>query len=425
MKHQESTLEKTEVPPFDKDRQALILGQLARIQSSRAFGNSARAKEFLSYVVKHALESQTEFLKERAIGVELFHRDPAYVASDDPIVRVQASEVRRRLGEYYAEEERAPEVRIEIPVGSYIPKFRWRPLPDAVPSPDKVLVVERKSLSPKLRQWRIAMLAIIMLLVVSALVIATRKHARKSSSFDAFWAPVFATTEPVLICAPSPVAYELDGDLYAKAGRANDSQVEQTSTPLQLEPETQLKWKEVYPVVDELVNKDDAYVAVELTALFEGIHKTSQVRIGRDFNYEDLRNSPAILLGAFNNPWTIRMTSDLPIGFTLGNKDDYIEEKGGQRRIWRTGEGTKNLKDFALVVRLVNSKTGQFLVIIGGIGMVGTQAAGAFVSQPDELEAALRSAPAGWEKKNLEVVIETDVIDGSASPPRLAAMKTW
>ncbi len=91
---------------FDKNQRAIILGQLARIKNSRAFGTSARAKEFFSYVVEQAVEGHTENLKERAIGVGLFDRAPSYMTGEDPIVRVQAAEVRKRLAVYYTEEER-------------------------------------------------------------------------------------------------------------------------------------------------------------------------------------------------------------------------------------------------------------------------------------------------------------------------------
>jgi len=77
------------------------------------------------------------------------------------------------------------------------------------------------------------------------------------------------------------------------------------------------------------------------------------------------------------------------------------------------------------VARIQNSKTGQFLVILGGVGMVGTEAAGRFVSRQGDLDAALRVAPAGWQSRNLEMVLESDVIDGSASTPQVVAVRVW
>jgi hypothetical protein len=192
---------------------------------------------------------------------------------------------------------------------------------------------------------------------------------------------------------------------------------------LQLDPGTPLKWKDLTALVDYSVNKDDAYVAADLSVLFTQIHKSSQVRIGQDFTYEDLRNAPAVLIGAFNNPWTMRVASELPFGFR--EQDGIIVERGGQGRAWRMEGDKRGTKDFAVVARVLNSKTGQFLVIVAGTGMAGTEAAGKFVSDQKEFETALRTIPHGWQEKNLEIVIESDVIDGSASPSRVVAVKTW
>src|ERR1035437_3956268 len=116
MNHQKSGPTATQSPNPSGNRHAEILDHLTQIQNSHAFCNSARSKEFLSYVVEQALAGHTEILKERSIGVDLFHRAPTYDTSEDPIVRVKAGEVRRRLAEYYAGEERAPELQIEIPL---------------------------------------------------------------------------------------------------------------------------------------------------------------------------------------------------------------------------------------------------------------------------------------------------------------------
>jgi hypothetical protein len=94
--------------------------------------------------------------------------------------------------------------------------------------------------------------------------------------------------------------------------------------------------------------------------------------------------------------------------------------------VWKASlEGHRGTKDFALIARLLNSKTGQFLVIVSGVGMVGTKAAGHFISHEEDLKTTLRSVPAGWERKNIEVVLETDVVNGFPSPPNAVAVKVW
>ena len=78
----------------DADELRLHLGELI---GSPAFSGSRRSGQFLQYVVEKAVAQQMDALKERTIGVEVFHRPPDYDTGEDAIVRVTASDVRRRL----------------------------------------------------------------------------------------------------------------------------------------------------------------------------------------------------------------------------------------------------------------------------------------------------------------------------------------
>jgi hypothetical protein len=435
MNLQESGQEATQFPDSGGNRHADVLGQLTQIQNSHAFCNSARSKEFLSYVVEQVLAGHTENLKERSIGVNLFHRAPSYDTGEDPIVRVKAGEVRRRLAEYYAAEEQAPQLQIELPVGSYVPKFHWRtapppPAPAAAPAPE-LEVVEQPPAPPKqFGNWKITGFAAALLIAGIAAMIVIRAYSHHPSALDLFWGPLSDTQQPVLICVPTPVSYAVSSDLYPKTplGQSGlyDSLAKRNVTPLQLDPETSIKWKEITPLVDFYVNKDDAYAAEELSAFFSREHRLTQMRLGNDYTYEDLQSSPAILVGAYNNPWINRVMSDLPIEFHESGEVLWIEDRTKPGQVWKASlEGRRGTKDFALVARLLHSKTGQFLVIISGVGMVGTKAAGRFISHEQDLETTLRAAPRGWERENLEVVLETDIVDGSPSPPRAVAIKVW
>src|ERR1019366_9366517 len=335
---------------------------------------------------------------------------------EDPMVRVKAGEVRRRLAEYYAAAEKAPELHIELPVGTYVPKFRWRVQPDPLPLAPELAVLEQPPMAPKQsgrrRVWEIATAVTI---VGIAAIFLVRTYYHRPSTLDLFWEPLSAAKQPVLICVPSPVAYAVNSDLYPKSPAANsgiyDSMAKRNTTPLRLAPEASIQWNELTPLTDFFVNRDDAYVAVELAAFLAQTHRPNQVRIGRDYTYEDLRNSPAVLIGAYNNPWIDRVMSDLPIGFRESGELLWIEDRTEPGQVWKASlEGRLGAKDFAVVARVLNSKTGQLPIIISGIGMVGTQAAGRTISREQDLKTALRSAPAGWERKNLEVVLETDVV---------------
>src|SRR5580693_1393157 len=127
-----------------------ILQTLDNILASPPFRNSSRSKQFLSYVVQHRLEGHDELLKERSIGADLFHRPADYATGDDPVVRVQAGEVRRRLEQYYREFSKACEVRIDLPIGTYVPEFH--------PAPAELPVAASAQLFPlhgPSRKWKV------------------------------------------------------------------------------------------------------------------------------------------------------------------------------------------------------------------------------------------------------------------------------
>lgn len=409
-----------------------VLEHLKRIQDSHSFCNSPRSKEFLSYVVEHGLHGQEELLKERSIGINLFQRNPDYITSDDPIVRVKAAEVRRRLAQYYSEEEETPEVRIEIPVGSYVPRFHWKQQPPPViPAVQGIEVVDPPLKRARTFSLRIgAGIAAALILIAIPAMVFLQAHNSRESALDRFWGPVAATKQTILICVPSPVGYAVNSALFLKSPMANSgvygSLAKRNTTPLQLDPNTALEWKDITPIPDFYVNKDDAYAAEELSTFFAREHRPAQIRLGSDYTYEDLRSSPAILVGAYNNPWIERVIYDLPIGFKESGEVLWIEDRTKPDQVWKASpDGRRGTKDYALVARILNSKTGQFLVIFSGVGMVGTKAAAGLISREEELEAALRNAPAGWENKNMEVVLETDIVEKSPSPPRAVAVRVW
>jgi hypothetical protein len=104
-----------------------------------------------------------------------------------------------------------------------------------------------------------------------------------------------------------------------------------------------------------------------------------------------------------------------------------IREEVAGGNVWTTHSGPHGdtLEDFAIVARLVDSKTGQFTVTVAGIGPRGTQAAGEFVTSARYLEEGLAGAPTGWQNRNLEVLLQTSVTDSMAGPPRVIGTYAW
>src|ERR1700730_9954597 len=125
---------------FSPERLGLVPDHLKDVFASKAFAGSKRAQDFLQLIVDHALAGRLDSLRERMIGAEMFGRSIDYDTANDAVVRVKATEVRRKLAQYYQESTKPPLVRIELPSGSYVPKFHWesraQSLTDPTPADD-------------------------------------------------------------------------------------------------------------------------------------------------------------------------------------------------------------------------------------------------------------------------------------------------
>src|SRR5579863_1379153 len=102
---------------------AVVREQLERLLAHPLFSNSKRYPALLAYAVDQTLRGNAAELKERSIGIEVFGRTPSYDANADPVVRITAGEVRKRLVQYYYDSAHDGELIIELPIGSYVPVF--------------------------------------------------------------------------------------------------------------------------------------------------------------------------------------------------------------------------------------------------------------------------------------------------------------
>jgi len=105
----------------------LVRHHLKEVIASRAFAGSKRTQDFLHLIVEHALKGDVDGLRERMIGAEMFGRPIGYDTGNDSVVRVKATELRKKLAEYYLETDKKSAVRFELPRGSYVPRFIFEP----------------------------------------------------------------------------------------------------------------------------------------------------------------------------------------------------------------------------------------------------------------------------------------------------------
>lgn len=101
----------------------LVREEVAKMVASQPFARGEKLCRFLRYIVEETLAGRTDNLKEYNIGVTVYERRPDYDTRSDATVRVEASRLRTKLIEYYAGPGAVSPIRIELPKGSYVPRF--------------------------------------------------------------------------------------------------------------------------------------------------------------------------------------------------------------------------------------------------------------------------------------------------------------
>jgi hypothetical protein len=401
------------------EEKAAIQEQVGRLLANSHFSQSRRFPSFLRYVVEKTLAGQEDALKERTLGVEIFGRRADYDTASDPIVRVTAAEIRKRIAQYYQDPGHESELRISLPPGSYIPQFH-RPetarqnggtQASIIPlTPALVLDAAPKEKPGRvsIRRWLWPATALVIALfgVGAAYLWESTQH----SPLNFFWGPVINSNEPVLFCVADQSEYS------AISLRDAEDPTRQTL----------LKDNLTAIVIDDL------NPIIRLAGLLQSSGKKYSLKGEGVTDLTDLRNGPTIFVGAFDNAWTLRLTR--PLRYHFANNADMTEFRivdstdPGRPRwvINRLQQMTTNdYRDFAIVARFTDSTTGKLAIVAAGVGRGGTKVAGEFLTEPANLAQLERAAAREGNKKNMEVVLSTQIIDGQPGTPKVEASYFW
>ena len=173
----------------------------------------------------------------------------------------------------------------------------------------------------------------------------------------------------------------------------------------------------------------DVITIARVAGVLQVLGKPYRIRAQSATSFADLRDGPVVLIGAFNNDWTIRLTGAQRFTFEQDADIRWIaDRRNPARKDWRVDLATplpRLTEDYALISRLVDPTTDRMLVVAAGLRGYGTTAAGEFLTTPEYLASMVKGAPRNWEHKNLQVVLATKVINGNSGPPRVVATNYW
>lgn len=412
-----------------------IREQLESIVRDPAFRSSKRSIQFLRYVVEQTLADAPEQIKERTIGVEVFGREPQYDTNEDHVVRTAAGELRKRLAIYYGEEKHRSELRISLVPGSYIPQFS---LPAQLPAAEldpgleiashadpaqSSAVIEPESVPreiPAAHAPASGMRKRLFVAVAAAVLLSVffgYRWVHSKNAEDLFWKPVLETPGPVLLAV---------GDVPNGPPTASTPEYSQESS---------------IPIVHKASSSNipfaDAVTMARVLGVLQVRGKDVIIRREGQSSFADLREGSVVLIGAFNNEWSLRLTRQLRYSLALDAEKHLIyikDAKNPSARTWswatdqpkdnQGAVGGPVLQDYALISRIWNSETGHVVIVIGGLYTYGTETAGEFLTDPQLMQEIAKKVPLADAHSNLQIVLATKVTDAAAGPPRILAVST-
>jgi hypothetical protein len=416
-----------------------LLQQLERIVSSKHFRNSKRYPSFLRFVVEQTLAGKTEELKERTLGTDVFARRSDYDTNADPIVRVTAGEIRKRIAQYYQEPGHENELRIDLPLGSYVPHFlpalhalhnepetrreQTEPLNILASVVDHQAAngeaIESAASEEAAKVHRLSatqLLSLCALLLLAAALLTgffLRNHSR-DEGINYFWKPVIASNNPALIVIGVHTLNERGEDLPVNT-RASSSSNQSESMLTSM-------------ISADMVPVSDIVSYSKVTDLLTRRSHVYQTKGSVDTTLEDLRHGPVILIGGLDNVWTKRLAASLRYSFYASDKaESEIRDNKDSAVVGKFNNmqpAIANSRDYAIVASYFDPTIEQHVLIVAGIGKTGTEAAAEFVTSNQDLSSWLKEAkvPAG---KNIEVILSTEILDGQAGPPHVIASSIW
>jgi hypothetical protein len=405
---------------------------LEEIVGGQAFRASHRSGRFLRYIVEQAIAGRFDSLKERVIGAELFARAPSYDTGQDAIVRVAASDVRRRLLQHYDQCVSASEFRIIIPQGSYIPEILHAGPPgaaalevdDAPPgaatSPASPSGHEKDlqglPVAPPIvpqsapsRMISLRWFFLVLLLAVSSLALCAilwRRSGRPQPAHAAAltippvsllpWSAFFGFPKLTHLITSDPDIFwiqRITGSPISVSDYANHVYLPAHNS---LTPE--MKQICLGSLRGDKSASVDTPIAVNIGNLAQRSSSRIDVHTARDVQFSDLKTDDNfIFLGSLrSDPWISLFNDQLDFQFVVseGSIDEVIRNvrpKPGEQSFYsQTAKGGATGQSFAIVAFVRNPDQDGQVLLLAGLNAEGTRAAGKLVTDLPRLSRALQ-----------------------------------
>jgi len=368
------------------------------ITESPTFKGSRRGQQFLRYVVEKVIEGRSDQLKERNLGVELFGRTPSYDTGEDAIVRVTASDVRKRLHQYYAGCGFTSSVRIELPSGSYIPEFR-EVAPELIPEPP-ALPPRAVPAEPARRQWRLLLIVLCAVAAVllggSAWQLRQRIQANRMSPGSLLpWSALLEPGRQIRVVLSDPDISTLQESFGFHITLSDYANLRYLPDGLSLDSDMR---RLVHALRGLDVALVDVPIAQRISEIAQARSRNVKTDNARSLKLADFRTDDSfVILGSpRSNPWSALYEDQLDFAFVYDEnyKREIIRNvrpKPGEPAAYiPTAKGGDTGQVFGILAFVRNLNQSGQVLLIAGTTAEATEAAGKLAADAALLSQTLR-----------------------------------
>jgi hypothetical protein len=436
--------------PWSEEQRRVILSELEQILNHPTFKASKRCLSLLEYLIQHALSGDIDSIKERTLGVEVFGRPADYDTNIDPIVRMTANEIRKRLAQYYHEPGIVHDLTVRLNAGTYIPQFDFASAPDkaastakeknavqALPiSVGKPVVVASKSSGSKSRTRRALLWAAVAICIVAAACTTYFLTRPVPTPQEQLWSPLMGKGRPIIISVGDWNYFASDPNWRESLAKLQTIMKthEIPRRPAPTMPKEQATLPNNMTVLQTdapMVPFVDANTAHSVSNWLVRHKNDTTLSIAPDQTYDDFQHGPVVVVGALDNPWFIILLSNFRYRYKFdpAQSSMYIEDaQNPTNREWGISSSrnfyySSSTTDYAIITRYYNNDGGNWIMGLSGLSMHGTEAASELLTNPAYNSMIPKELLSG--NKNFQIVVQTTVINGHLGTPKVIAVYTW
>lgn len=398
------------------------------VAAGDVLSRAPRLRSLLLFLSEKTVTGEHDQLTEFEIGRQIFQRGEHWVPADDSIVRSSIRQLRLKLAEHYARERSRGNWILEVPRGSYVIRFRRRAETELDQAPAAGEAAPRTARSQGILIWLLASTLVVSLAV--NVWFARRSPASAARPMGLAAALTMQSSGPTRVVLDD-FAHVLFSQMTGQWSRS----VEDYANRRYMDPPAVLSPDSRQIGVWNLLTTRHIVSLGAVATLDRLLRSTPEpsrlVTVhARNMTAREFRHGNSIVVGSRpNNPWSDMFDPELNFRREgLADGQVAFRNQGprpGEETLYVSGQDASinSGTGYARIAYLSNH-SGGFVLLLNGMNMVTTEAAGEFVTDPERLRELCRLFGVSKPKDlpHLEILLRTTAMDNSV---RGASVVAW